>query len=164
MGFKAFLELLRISLLKLGLFFTKLGTQHFLVYIIFLKWLELKIIVICQKLRFKLRFYGFLSVFDTFAHIIAQTWIVLHETCTKQFLVNIIVLKWLEFIIIVICQKIRVKLRFYRFLSVFGTFSHKVAQTWFVLHETWHTKLFHVYYCVEVVRIKNHSHMLEITG
>ena len=49
------------------------------------------------------------------------------------------------------------------FLSVFGTFAHKVAQTWFVLHETWHTTLFGIYYCVEVVRILNHSHILEIT-
>ena len=39
---------------------------------------------------------------------------------------------------------------------------YKVAQTWFVLHETWYTKLFGIYYCVEVVRIENHSHMLEI--
>ena len=49
------------------------------------------------------------------------------------------------------------------FLSVFGTFAHKVAQTWFVLHETWHTKLFGIYYCVEVVISLNHSHILEIT-
>ena len=44
------------------------------------------------------------------------------------------------------------------FLSVFGTFAHKVAQTWFVLPETWQTKLFVIYYCVEVVIIVNHSH------
>ena len=55
------------------------------------------------------------------------------------------------------------KLGFYGFLSVFGTFAHIVAQTWFVLHETWHTTLFGIYYCVEVVRIENHSHILEIT-
>ena len=48
-------------------------------------------------------------------------------------------------------------------LSVFGTFSHKVVQNWFVLHETWHTKLFGIYSCVEMVRIENQSHMLEIT-
>ena len=39
----------------------------------------------------------------------------------------------------------------------FGTFAHKVVQTWFVLHETWHTTLFGKYYCVELVRIKNSS-------
>ena len=49
------------------------------------------------------------------------------------------------------------------FLSVFGTFAHKVAQTWFVLHETWQTTLFGIYYCVEVVRSLNYSHILEIT-
>ena len=49
------------------------------------------------------------------------------------------------------------------FLSAFGTFAHKVAQTWFVLQETWHTTLFCIYYIVEVVRIVNDSHMLEFT-
>ena len=49
------------------------------------------------------------------------------------------------------------------FLSVFGTFVHNVAQTWFVLHENWHTTLFRIYYVVEVVRMENDSHMLEIT-
>ena len=53
-------------------------------------------------------------------------------------------------------------LRFYGFLSFFGTFADKVAQTRFVLHDTWHTTLFGLYYCVKVVRIKNQSHMLEI--
>ena len=61
------------------------------------------------------------------------------------------------------CWKLRFKLRFYAFLSVFGTFAHKVAQTWFVLHETWQTTLFGIYYCVEVVKIESHNHMLEIT-
>ena len=54
-------------------------------------------------------------------------------------------------------------LRFYGFLSIFVTFAHKVARTWFILHETWHTILFGIYYCVEVIRIENHRHMLEIT-
>ena len=40
---------------------------------------------------------------------------------------------------------------------------HKVAQNWFVLHETLKTTLFDIYYCVEVVRIEINSHMLEIT-
>ena len=52
---------------------------------------------------------------------------------------------------------------FVGFLSFFGTFAHKVDQTWFVLHETWPTTLFSIYYSVEVVRIVNHSYMLEIT-
>ena len=50
-----------------------------------------------------------------------------------------------------------------RVFKLFGTFVHKVVQTWVVLHETWHAKLFGIYYCVEVDRIENHSHMLEIT-
>ena len=52
---------------------------------------------------------------------------------------------------------------FIGFLSVFWTYANKVAQTWFVLHETWHTTVFGIYYCVEVVRIENNSHMLSIT-
>ena len=66
--------------------------------------------------------------------------------------------KWLILKIIVI-----VKLRFYAFFSFFGTFGPKVAQTWFVLHETWHTTLFGIYYCVEVVQNENHCQMQEIT-
>ena len=48
-------------------------------------------------------------------------------------------------------------------LSCFGNIAHKVAQTWFVLHETWYITLFGIYYCVEVLRVENNSHMLEIT-
>ena len=47
-------------------------------------------------------------------------------------------------------------------MSFFATNGHKVAKTWFVLHETWHKTLFGIYYCVELVRIENYSHMLEI--
>ena len=39
---------------------------------------------------------------------------------------------------------------------------HTIAQTWFDLHETWHTTLFRIYYDVEVVKIEYHSLMLEI--
>ena len=49
------------------------------------------------------------------------------------------------------------------FLSVLGTFEHKVAQTLLGMHKTWNTTLFGKYYWVVVVRIENHSHMLEIT-
>ena len=59
--------------------------------------------------------------------------------------------------------KLRVKLLFSGFLSVFGSFAHQLAQTWFVLYKTWHTTVFRIYYLVEVVRIENNSHMLEIT-
>ena len=39
---------------------------------------------------------------------------------------------------------------------------HKVGQNWFVLHETWYTTPFGIYYCVEGVRIENNIHMLNI--
>ena len=84
-----------------------------------------------------MRFYGVLSVFGTYAHKGSQTWFVLHESLHRTL--------------------------FYGILSVFGTFAHKLAQIWFVLHETWYTKFFDIYYCVEVVRIENHNHMLQIT-
>ena len=72
-------------------------------------------------------------------------------------------LKWLESKIIVIYLKLRAKLRFYGFLSAFDTFSHKVVQTWFVWHDTWHKTVFCMFYCVVMVRIGNNSHMREIT-
>ena len=83
--------------------------------------------------------------------------------CTQRYLAYTIVLNWLVLKIIVICSKLRVKLRFYAFLCFFGTFAHKAAKTWCVFHETWHTTLFGINYFVEVLRIENHSHMLEIT-
>ena len=102
----------------------------------------------------------FFSVFDTFAHI--KLCLFCTKLGTQHYLVSTIVLKWLEKKIIVKCLILRVKLRFYRFLSVFGTFAHKVTQNWFILHETWHATLYGIYYCVEVFRDKNHSHMIEI--
>ena len=48
------------------------------------------------------------------------------------------------------------------FLGFFGTCAHKVSKTWCVMHQTWLTTLFGIYYCDEVVKIKNYSHMLEI--
>ena len=50
------------------------------------------------------------------------------------------------------------------FFSVFGTFLHKVVPTWFFWNETWHTIQFVICYCVEMVRIENNRHMLEITS
>ena len=41
----------------------------------------------------------------------------------------------------------------------FGNFSQKVVQTWIILHETMHTILFDIYYCVEMVKIENNCHM-----
>ena len=47
--------------------------------------------------------------------------------------------------------------------KLFGSFAHKVAEPWFVLHETWQTTLFSISYSVKVDRFKNHCHKLEIT-
>ena len=79
---------------------------------------------------------------------------------TQHYLVYIIVLIRLELKITFICLKLRAKLRFYGFVCVFGTFSHQEVQTWFVWHEIWHTTLFGIYYCFEMVRIENHSYMV----
>ena len=160
----AFLALSPIKKLKRGLFCKKLGTQLYLVYVIVLKWLDLKIIVICQKLCVQLRFFGFLCFFGI--SCIKQLKIGLFYTklCTQHYLVYINVLKWSELKIIFICQKLRAKLKFYGFLSFIGTFANIVhAETWFVQHETWHTTIFGLYCCVEVVRNENNSHMLHIT-
>ena len=48
-------------------------------------------------------------------------------------------------------------------LTFFGTFSHKVVQTWFVWHRKWYTILFDIYNGAEMVRVENISHILEIT-
>ena len=106
MVFLSVLALSRIKWFKLGLFGTNPGTQYYLVYIIVLKCLESKSIVICLKLRAKLLFKGF--------------------------------------------------------FKRFGTFLHKVVKTCFVLHATWHTTLFGIYYCVEMVKIEINSDMLNI--
>ena len=53
-----------------------------------------------------------------------------------------------------ILEKLRVKLRFYGFLSLFGTFVHKVAQTWCVFRETLHTTLFGVYIFLKWLELK----------
>ena len=62
---------------------------------------------------------------------------------------------------IVICFKERAKLLFKGFFKRFGTFSHKVDQTFFVGQETWHTTLFCIYYCFEFIKIENNIQMLE---
>ena len=88
--------------------------------------------MICLILRSKLRFLGFLSVFCTFLHKVLQTWFVCHESWhTTLFGIYIIMLKWLESIKIVMCLKLRAKLRFLGFFSVIGNFSHEVVQTCF---------------------------------
>ena len=92
-----------------------------------------------------------------------QSWFVWHENLANNSFWYITVLNWLETKRIVICLNLHAKLRIFGFLNVFCTFSHKVVQTYFVWHETWHTTLFGIYYCVEIVRIDKNSHMHEIT-
>ena len=59
--------------------------------------------------------------------------------------------------------EITCQVSFLSFLSFFGSNTLKVVQTLFVWHETWHTTLISIYYCVEMVRIEKNSHMLKIT-
>ena len=55
-------------------------TQYYLVYIIVLKWLDLKTFVTCLKLRAKFLFKVFLTFFVTFSQKVVQTWFVWHDT------------------------------------------------------------------------------------
>ena len=81
-----------------------------------------------------------------------------------NYLVYIVVIKWLQFETIVICVKLRTMWRYKGFFSILGFFSHKGVQTWFVWLETWHTTLYGIYYCGQMVRIEmdiieNNCHM-----
>ena len=64
---------------------------------------------------------------------------------------------------IFICLKLRAKLRFEGSFTVFSNFSRKMVQTWFVCHETWHTSLFGLFYCFEMVSYQKEKYLLEIT-
>ena len=75
-----FLALTLLKPLKLGLFGMKHGTQHYLVHIIVLKWLELKTIVICLILTSKLHFNYFLNFFCTYLFKDFKTMFISHET------------------------------------------------------------------------------------
>ena len=59
---------------------TKVGPQHYLVYIVMLKWLESKKRVMCLKLRAELRFLGILCGISNFSQEVVQAWFVCHET------------------------------------------------------------------------------------
>ena len=48
------------------------------------------------------------------------------------------------------------------FKTFFCIFSHKVVKIWFVLLETWHTTLFGIYYCVDMIKIENNAHIPKI--
>ena len=96
-------------------------------------------------------------------HKVAQTSFGLHDTLhTKLFNIHYCVE-----VVRIVNHRHTVNSTWYdsilRFLSFFSTFAHKVTQIWFVLHETLHTTLFGICYCVEVVRIVSHFHILNIT-
>ena len=56
------------------------------------------------------------------------------------------------------------KVAFWRFLMFFCcTCSFKAVETLFVWHETWPTTVFATYYFVEMHKIENNGHMLDIT-
>ena len=78
-GFFSVLHTFSLKVVQIGLFDIKNRPHHYLVYIIVLKWLESKTIVICLILRAKLRFRGFFCVLGTFSHKVLQTLFVSHE-------------------------------------------------------------------------------------
>ena len=109
--FVAFLAHLRIKWFKHGLFGTKLSTQHYLVNVIVLKWLELNTIFMYLKLRTMFRFLCCFLAFLAFSrlkwfkHGLFGT-----KLGTQHYFVYDIVLKWLESKKIVICLKLHAKL------------------------------------------------------
>ena len=137
---------------------------HNSIWYIFLKWLESKTIVIWLILRTKWSFWGFFLEFMALSRIKKfKLGLFATKLVTQHYLVYIIVLKLLQSKTIVICLILRAKLSLWGFFNVFGTFSHKVVQTWFFCHKTCHTTVFCIYYCFEMIRVKNNIHMLDIT-
>ena len=106
----------------------------------------------------------FFSFFGTFAHKVAQTWFVLYETWYTTLFgihnsVEVVRFENNSHMLEITCHVAMLCV-----FKLFGTFAHKVAEPWlFFLHETWQTTLFSISYSVEVDRIENHCHMLEIT-
>ena len=71
-------------------------------------------------------FLRFLIIFGTFSLKVGKTWFVWHETWhTTRFVIYYCV-EMVRTENIVISLKLRAKLSSYGFLSIFGTFSHKV--------------------------------------
>ena len=127
-----------------------------------MKWLELKTIVRCLKLRATFRFKVFFSFFVSFSHKVVQTWFVWHEICTQHYLVYIILLKWLELKTLVICLKLRAKflLKNFKFFWHFLTLSY--SNLVYLARNMAHNTIF-IYYCFKMVRIEKNSHMHDIT-
>ena len=109
--FKAFQALSRIKQFKLGVFCMKLDTQLYLIYIIVMKWLQLKNIVICLN-------YMLSCVFKVCKALLTVSRIKQFKLglfClrlgTQHYMIYIVFLKWLELIKIVLRFKLRVQLR-----------------------------------------------------
>ena len=90
----------------------KLDKQHYLVYFIVLNWLELKIIVICLKLRAQLHVLAFLSFFGTYSLKVVQTWFLWHETWHTTLINIYYCFEKVRIQKIVICLKLRAKSHF----------------------------------------------------
>ena len=108
-----------------------------------------------------------IEIFKAFEAFFCIKWFKLslfaRKLSIKHYFVYLILLKWWQSKTIVIRFKLYAKLRVSCFLSIFGVFSLTVVQTWFVWQEAWHTTLFWIYYCLEIVRVQDNSHMREIT-
>ena len=113
-----------------------------------------KTVVICLKLRPKLCVWRFLCVFKTFSHKVVQTWFVWKETWHTTLFGICYCIEIVRIQNNIQTLEITCKDAFLRFLSVFGTFSHKMVQPWFFWHKTWHITLFGTYYCVELLESK----------
>ena len=57
---------------------------------------------------------------------------------------------------------ITIKIVFLSFLMLFCSIFIQVVQTWFIWPETRHTIVFSIYYCAEMFRFENNSHILDI--
>ena len=68
-------------------------------------------------------------------HKVVQAWFVLHESLHTTMFGIYYCVEIVRTQKIFICLKLRSKLLFLGFQSFFGTFSRKLVQTWFVLHE-----------------------------
>ena len=106
------------------------------------KWLECKTLVICLKLLTKMRFKVFYSFLALSRITSFKLGLFCMEHVTQHNSVYIIVLKWLELKTIIICLKLRSKLRILPFFKHFSSLSKEVVKTRMVWRETWHTLLF----------------------
>ena len=75
-GCLAFFAFSRIKWCKLVLFGTKLGTQHYLVYVIVFKWLEWKMNIHMLEITCLVAFFRLFYRFWHFSNKVVQTWFI----------------------------------------------------------------------------------------